>query len=208
MEEHGYDDAAELKEALDGGKSLQDLLGDRDAAELIGKADTLDKYETHWQKQEAQKLRDEEEPDDTIFRLEKELKALREADSTRKATTKAERDAQTAIDRFNSVVGGVVKNADLPTEYLKFAKEYLGVENPANEVDVSKKTEIKGHAKSGVEKLKEFEQAVIKNYLAGKDKITKVTETDTVTAPIDKEPENKKGLEGLRERFKQAMAKS
>lgn len=205
LEEHGYDDVSELREALDGDKSLKDLLGNRDAADIIKKAETLEKYEAHWQKQEEQKLLDEEEPDDTISRLQKENIELRKAENERLTKTKAEQDAENAINTFNTTVSAEVDKSGLPKDYLEFASKYLGVDNPANEVDVGKKTEIRSFAKTGIKDIKAFEQAVIKNYLAGKTEITKVKETDSVTAPVAKEAKNEEGLDGLRKRFKETL---
>lgn len=201
LEEHGYDDVAELNEDLSTGKSLKELLGDADAGEIKKKADTLDKYEAHWQQQEEKKRQEEEEPDDTISRLQRENKALKIVETERQAKASERQRAETAIKTFNTTVSSEIDKADLPKEYHAFASIFLGVDNPANDVDVGKKTEIRSFAKDGIRSLKAFEQTVIKNYLAGKIEITKVAPTDTTKTPVKETPKNTKGLEGLRERF-------
>ena len=201
LEDNGYDSMEELQEELDGGKSLRELLGDRDAKDILTKAETLEKYEAHWKEQERRKQQEEEEPEDTIARLKRENQELLSAENERLTRSKKVQEAETAIKTFTSVCDAEMDKAELPKEYRKFVSQFLGVDNPANNVDVSKRTEIKTFAKGQIKSFKDLEQAVIKNYLAGKTKVEKVAAVDTSKAPLEKEPPNKKGLEGLRERF-------
>lgn len=205
LEKHGFDSLEELQEAVDSGESLRQLIGNRDANQMVEDVELFDKYKAHWEEQEKQKLKEEEEPDDTISRLEKELNDTKKAEFDRKNKSKAVKEAEAAIRFFNNTATSEIDKSDLPKEYAPYLSTYLGVDSPATNVDVSKKTEIRKHAQQGIKDFKAFEQVVIKNYLNGKSEVTKVPPADTTKAPVDKEPENKNGLEGLRATFAERM---
>jgi len=205
LEKHGFDSLEELQEAVDSGESLRQLIGNRDANQMVEDVELFDRYKAHWEKEKEQRLREEEEPDDTISRLEKELNATKKAEFERKNKSKAVLEAEAAIRFFDNTVTSEIDKSSMPKEYAQYLSTYLGVDSPATNVDVSKKTEIRKHARQGIEDFKAFEQAVIKNYLNGKGEVTKVPPADTTKAPVEKEPENKEGLEGLRARFLEKM---
>ncbi len=184
LEDHGFDSKEDLAEALSSGKDLKDLLGDTDAKEVLEKAKTLDSYEQYWATQDDKKKAEDETDDERIDRLEKRLNASESAKKEEALKRSALDESQKALETFNTEVKGMVEKTEaIPEEYRPFAGEFLGVDNPANEIDITKPAEVRKMAKEGITKIQDFEQAVIKRYREGKLKVPDMT----VTEPIDVE---------------------
>ena len=198
LDKYGYDSYEDLEEDFGGLKELQDLIGKRDAKQLIEDSEYLAKVKEYWQQQEEVKKREEESFDETIARLEKERKELEgklkdrdKQEAKKKEQQEAKERADSLIKSFNSTVTEEIgKLKDFPKEYKPFLREYLGVDNPANEIDIGLKPEVRSMAKEGIKKFQEFEQLIIKRYLDGKVQTPKMT-PDAAQTPVDKEKKPK-----------------
>jgi len=192
LEDHGFDSKEDLVEALSTGKDLKDLLGDADAKEVMEKAKTLDSYEQFWATQDEKK-KDDDEPldsDEKVARLEKKITSWEKSKREEELRRSALEESQKALETFNTEVKGVVeKNEAIPKEYRPFVGEFLGVDNPANEIDITKPAEVRKMAKDGIKKIQDFEQAVIKRYREGKLEMTPIEPLD-VDQVKEKQPKN------------------
>lgn len=184
LEDHGFDSIEDLKTEMSDGKELKDLLGDADANEILAKAKTLDSYEKHWAKEEEKAKYEEEDTDDKVARLEKELNFLKKSKIDEEARKGVLQDNQKALNTFNTEVKNLVENNEaIPEEYRLFVAEFLGVDNPANEIDITKPAEIRKMHKQQTKKVQDWEQAVIKRYRDGKSEVPVMTKTE----PLDVE---------------------
>jgi len=211
LDKHGYDSYEELEKAFGSLKELQDLVGNRDAKQLIEDSEYLAKVKDYWAQQEEEKTKQDESFEETIERQEKknlELEQKLKDRDTKEAKDKEAKEAQVNAERliksFDSTVSAEIdKLKDFPKEYKPFLREYLGVKNPAKEIDIGLKPEIRSMAKEGIKKFQDFEQLIIKRYLEGKTDTPKISSDGTQT-PVDKEkkPQNlEESRTGLYEAF-------
>lgn len=192
LDEYGLDSPEDLKEFLSGLSGLKGKVGDRDLDELIKNSETLENYQEHWAKQEREKKKEGETPEDTISRLEKENEENQNERRKESDQRKQAKDAEHAIEAFNDTVDSAISaDETIPKEYRPYLSEFLGVNNPINEVDIENNADVRKLTKAGAKKLLDFEQAVIKRYRAGKTKVPKVSSTDTTPVPSDKDKEPK-----------------
>jgi len=181
LDKHGYDDLDELQEALNKGNSLRELLGNRDSKEikeLIKKAARMDYTEEAWAQQEEEKREESETPEETIMRVKKERNEARRKIDKERSEFQERQDNDKLIKTFNTSMENAIEKSDLPDYAKPLAKIFAGVNHPINFADIGSKKERKEVADFAVNKLKEFEKAVIKNYVKGKKKIPDI--------PVDK----------------------
>lgn len=208
LDEYGLESADDLKEFIADLSKMKGKIGENDLDTLIENTKTLKRYQTQWAEQEEAKRREDETPEETIKRLEKEKKDLQTKSAKRENQQKAAQAAEHALAEFNETVTSVAKNAkELPKEYRPFLSEFMGVDNPINEVDITDKAAVRRLTKDGVKKLLAFEQAVIKRYRDGKTAIPKVTETETVPGKTgDQDARNPKNLKEAKSLIMQSLA--
>lgn len=188
LKDHGFDSKEDLVEALSSGKELKGKIGDAKVDDLVAKAKTLDGYEQYWAAQDTKTKREEETPDETVARLEKRLDAFESGKKKEDLKKSQLEENKRVLSDYGSEVKGVLeKDEAIPEEYRPFAGEFLGVNNPANEVDITNRTEIRKMAQGGIKKVQDFEQAVIKRYVDGKIKIPEMTKTEPVDTDSIKE---------------------
>jgi len=195
LDEFGLDSPEDLKSFIANMKDLKGKIGDQDLDELLENTKTLKTYQEQWAAAEAERLKENETPEQTIARLEREKKEVEKARKKDADRTNQSKAAKRAIQDFNETVNSVVKSAkEVPAEYRPFMSEFLGVDNPINDVDISDKAAVRRLAKEGIGKLQSFEQAVIKRYRDGKIKIPVVSATETTPGGtgVGKEPKNLK----------------
>ena len=179
LEDHGFDSIEDLTEAMQAGGKLKEDLGDLDLSEVLGKAQEMDRTRAYWAEEKAKQAKDDEDPDDTIGRLEKEVRQLKSSRKDDESKAQAVESNQKALDGFNSEVTSFIeKQEDYPKEYGPFTELFMGVNNPANEIDITSKAATRKMCKDGVKKVREFEQVVIKRYTDGKIKIPSITKTE------------------------------
>jgi len=188
MEKNGLESVDDLVELAESGKKVKGKEADLDMLdEIKSKAAKLDKYEAYWREQEEKKQRETEYPDQTIARLEKQLKEKEAADRHKEQTTKQREAAQQALKSYEREVQSLVKEMDVPKEQQAFVNEFFGVGNPFNEIDITDKKAIKKLVSDGIKKKEAYDQAIIQAYIDGKGKIPKVG-SSTPAAPSGDQP--------------------
>ena len=184
LEDHGFDSIEDATKALSSGKDLKDQLGDADLKDVLEDAKTKNSWEEYWAAEDLKKKEEGEEPDDKVTRLEKRITDFETKELDKEVRRDALKKGQETLDGFNTEIKTLVeKNEAIPEEYRPFAGEFLGVDNPANEVEITNIPEVRKMAKEGIKKIQAFEQAVIKRYREGKLKVPDMTPTE----PIDTE---------------------
>ena len=200
LDKHGYDSIEDLEEGVGTLKELKTLIGDKDAKQLLEDSEYLAKVKEYWkQQEETQKLQDES-LEETAQRLKEERDALEKKlndrdslDAKKEAEKEEKKQAEKLIKSFNSTVLAEIDSIpELPKEYKPFLREFLGVDNPANEIDLGVKSEIKSMAKDGIKKFQTLEQLIIRRYLDGKISMPKITPTEDAPVKSEKKPQNLK----------------
>lgn len=183
VEKYGYDSIDELEADLDKGKTISQLIGERDAKKLIEDSQTLQKYREFWADQKLKKQEEEETPEEKADRLARELNNIK-AQSSEKERSEAETKALTkALKDYESVVETIVGQHGFAKEEAEMANLLLGVKNPFNTIDFGDKAAVKKMAKESSAKFKTFldgiRQAAIDEYAKGKSKFIPISSTAT-----------------------------
>lgn len=190
MRDNEVDDIDDLVELVSSGKKVMGKV-DPDALDtIIDKAATLSRYEEYWAQQAEDARRAEEDPDATVARVTRENDELRARMNQQKAVD----DNQRALSNYDSFVAAGVREVlpNIPPEQSKFLAEFLGVGNPAVEVDITNKSAVGKVVRDGVKKFEKFKQQIIKDYLAGKETVLNIPRTDTGTTSNTGEIKNLK----------------
>ena len=178
LESPGFDSIEDLNESLSSGKTLQETLGGKDLDKLLKDSAELRRIEAHWADQKEKKQREDETPEETLERREKEW-AKKEKEFEKKEDRKAETaEAQKALDRFNDLTTSLIgDDSDIPDTHKDVMKLLCGVGNMMNEIDISKKPEVKKMVKANKKILSAFAQAVIDAAVKKGEKIPPISET-------------------------------
>ena len=201
MEKNGLESVDDLVELAESGKKVKGKQVDLDRLEEIqAKAEKLDKYEAYWKDQEERKKRETEYPEQTIARLEEQLKKKEAADKHKEESRKQQEAAQQALKNYDREVQSLVKEMELSKEQQSFAMEFMGVNNPFNEIDITDRKAINKMVADQKKKLESFKQSVIQDYIKGKEGIPKVGST-AAAAPV----KDKSKINNLAEARKAAL---
>ncbi len=183
LEEHKIGDVDELKVMLNSELKLTEILGDRDAKQLIQDAETLRQYRVHWDEQERAKEEEGLDPDERADKYKKELADFKEDQAEKEGAQKQVEGAKQAIHDYDDRVGSLVDKRGFDEKTTEFAKTFLGVQNPFNEVDIFDKKAVGTMAEAGLEKFSTFldtvRQDAVDKYVAGKSEITPISTTET-----------------------------
>ena len=183
METTGFEDVESLAEHL---KTTKDI----DLAEIMEDSQTLKQYKEYWAANEESKLRQEETPEQTIKRLEERNVKIDNERMSEKESQSEIVNAEKALNNYNKTVTSIVSSNDsIPEAQREFLNMFLGVDNPANEVDIDDPKAVKAMAQQGVKKYQSFVESILKDYRDGKLKIPKVAGTVDGEAVV--EPEKK-----------------
>jgi hypothetical protein len=178
LKANDLEDADDLVDLVQKGKAVKGKLADLNQLdEIIEKAAKLDKYESYWREQEEQKRRNVETPDDTIKRLENQLKGRELAEGRKREQARQVENTKRAITAYESEVGNLVHELEIPKEQHSFMLELFGVNNPCNDIDITDRKAIKRLVSEGVKKKEAYDQAVIKAYLDTKRETPRVAAT-------------------------------
>lgn len=187
--DYGLDSPEQLKDLINEMEDMKDRLGGEDIDDLLDNKALMQKYQQHWAAEEARKKKEAETPEETIVRLEKEITERDKRDQSDKAKQERAREANRLLTDFNNTVNKTINSMkEVPKEYRGFLAAFMGVDNPVNDVDLNDKGKIVDLTKKGGKKLMEFEQAVIKRYLAGKAEVPKVKPSTETTPETEKKP--------------------
>jgi hypothetical protein len=181
MADNEVDDPDDLLDLVQSGKKVVGKVDPDELDTLIEKASTLARYQEFWDRQKEEELLANEEPNETAERLKQENAALK----AEKAQQKAIAANQAALKEYDTIVLSGIKDAlpELPDTQRHFLSEFLGVGNPAVEVDITNKSAVSKVVKDGVKKFEKFKQQIIKDYLAGKEKIPDVQKLESGGVP-------------------------
>ncbi len=176
LEANDLSDLDDLVELVNSGKAVKGKVGDVSVLdEIIEKALTLEKYEAYWEEQEALKRKQSENPEDTIKRLEQELKERDKKDRQIEEGTKEVREAKEAIKFYETEISDLLDGIEnISKEQRLFVLEFFGVNNLSNEIDITDRKAIKGLVSGGIKKFEALKQQIIKDYLAGKEAVPRM----------------------------------
>lgn len=199
-------DVEDLAELVQKGKVVKGKLSDLNQLDaLIEKAERLDKYEEYWQSEAEKKRREEEDPNQTIARLEAELKRRHLTEQQREEQRVRAEQANSAIKSYEREVINLVKEGEIPKEQQGFVLEFFGVGNPANDIDITDRKAIKKLIEEGIKKKETYDQAVIQAYIKGKGEILKIGSASSATIT---ETKPKIFLKDARKIFLETMQKA
>ena len=190
LEDYGFDSLEDLQEGLKSSVDLKSKIGEKDLDQILKDSNTLERYEEYWSSQKEKEKRSDEEPDDTIGRLEKEIKDLKISKADEDKSNRQMEDSVKAIESFDSEVTALMDKKEIPENQREILFEFLGVSNPANEIDITNKVAIRKMAKDGIKKFDEFVSSIqkqsVEDYRAGKLKIPDISSTETEAPEIGK----------------------
>jgi len=201
LEKTGMESLEDLGELLTSSKEIREKLGDLEVDELIERSQELQKVHAFWAEQEEKSKRLDEQPEETIARLEREKIEERRKFRAKEEADDAVIEAEKAIKNYSSTIDTVLETEakDLSPAVKTFLGKYLGVNNPFNDVDITDKVAIRKMAKDGVKDFRDgLLQAVLKDYKAGKLKLIDVSPAEHIAPHIaEKGPGNLKEARGL-----------
>jgi hypothetical protein len=193
-----------IKELFNSDKDLKALLGDRKIEDVLKDAGKFKELETGWAKDDEAKLREDEEPENTIARLDKEVSDLRNGIKTTEQAGIELKGAQEAIVIYDSNITSMVDATDLPEQHKEMMKTILSSSHQLQSVDISNKADVGNMVKTMAEKFGTFSDSVIEDYIADKGRIPKVNSSTPAT---DTETREKETLT-FKEATKQGMEKA
>lgn len=200
LDEFGLDSPDDLKGFVGKLSEMRGKIGDNDLDMLLENTKTLNKYQAEWQRQDEEKRREKETPEETIARLSKEKDQAVNHNKTQSDKKKASQAAKVVLEEFESTIDSVIKTAkDLPESYRPMFRKFMGIGNPINEVDITDKAALRRLTKSSMKEMQNFAQEVIKDYRAGKIKIPNVDPVVPASADAGKgkEPKNLKEAKAI-----------
>lgn len=181
MADNDVEDLDDLIDLVQSGKKVIGKIDPDGLDEIIDKASTLARYEEYWDRQKEEERMAEEEPEETAARLAKENAALKAERNRQKAIE----ENQKALRNYDTAVLTGIKEAlpTLPPDQGKFLAEFMGVGNPALDVEITNKAAVTKVVRDGVKKFEKLKQQIIKDYLAGKDRIVDVPRIESGGVP-------------------------
>jgi len=182
LSDNDIEDVEELKTMLKSGLTIKEIVGDRDAKQLIQDADTLKNYNAYWAEQERLKEDEDLDPDKRAEKYKTKLEDYEREQSDKQAEKAKIEAGKQAIENYNGRIESLIEKQSLDGESAEIAKMFLGVNNPFNNVDISDPKAVKAMATEGIAKFSTFlekvRQTAIDDYAAGKSKIIPITSTD------------------------------
>ena len=182
MEKNKLDSVEDLVDLIESGNKIKGKQIDLERIdEIAAKAEKLDKYEAYWADQAEKKRREVESESETIARLEAELRNRDAYHRSREAQRQETERAKQAVDSYESEVKAIVRDDEIPKEQRDFYHKLLGVNNPSNEIDITDRKAVRKAYADLKKDLDSFKQAVIADYLKGKEGVVKVGTTQGST---------------------------
>ena len=183
LEDNDVESIDDLVELVQSGRKVVGKVDPDSLDEIIDKASTLDRYNEHWNRERELEAEENEDPDERSERLRRENEQLKRERAMRKAAE----DNKRALETFEGQIKSGVSEAlpDAPAGQVSFIEEFLTIGNPAVDVDITNKVAVNKAIRDGIKKVEKFKQQIIKDYLAGKEKIIDVKPVDAggITQP-------------------------
>lgn len=204
-ESNGVESIDDLAELVEQGKKVKGKSVDLDRLdEIVAKAAKLEKWEAYWADQEEKKKRETEYPEQTIARLEEQLKRKEANDRRREEQRMEQENAQRALKSYDMEVQALIREVDVPKEQRDFVAQFFGVGNPFNEIDITDRKAIKRLVSDGLKAKVAYDQSVIKSYLKTKEDVPK---TGSAAPAAPAQGTSKTMLKDARELLRDAMTK-
>ena len=182
LSENELDSIEDLVDLVKSGKAVVGKGVDESRLdELIAKATKMDQVEDYWAQQREAQRRSNEDPDETVQRLEKE-----KADLQRRLIAKDSLDSsKRALETFEKKSVSFIEDTitDLEKEDREALKFLMGVDHPFGEIDITNEAQVKKMGKQVLKVVEGIEQRAIKKYVAGKKSILNVGSASTPAAP-------------------------
>ena len=182
LEDNEIEDIDALKTMLKTGMSIKEIVGDRDAKQLIQDADTLKKYNEYWAEQKRIKEEEGLDPDEKAELYKKRLDDYKRQRSDDDASAEKVEAGKAAIEDYSSRVDTVIEKHELAGDAAEMGRLIAGVDNPFNTVDIFDKKAVTETATSVITRFVEFlkkdRQAAVDEYAAGKSKIIPLAPTE------------------------------
>ena len=190
---HGFDTPDELQAALDEGMTLKEVLGQEDANTVVAEARKMREVEAYWAEREAAEREAKETPEETIERLKREKADLAEDFRRKQEDSKTVEEGQRILKEYDEEVTKLATSVEgLSKSERNLLTLVLGVDNPANEIDISDKSAVKATAKTVAERVQTILQAIrqeaVDQYAAGKSGITPTTGKGVEKPAVEKPP--------------------
>lgn len=200
VDKHGFKDYDDLLKHVERGSSLEELIGSADAKTLVDKARTLDRYMDQLAEKERQEKLKDETPDETIARLEDELKSEKRQNEKTIKSQEEQQVNQKAIDTYNKEVKSIVSEIeDLPEDVHDIAALFLGVDNPMDDIDIKDIRTVRATARKSLKKfaafLDSYKKSVIDDYVAKKEGISATPSSEQNAGPSGESAEEKLKLD-------------
>ena len=205
MKNNDVESIEALEELIKDGVDIKGRVKDvGDIEKLMAKAATLDKYEAHWAEQEEARKYEDETDSEKALRLERELKAERGKVSAKEKEFIEREEAKKAVTAYEREVNSLIReNESITKEEVGFVREFFGVGNPLNELDITDTKAIKKMVTDGIKKKEAYDQAIIQKYIDGKVAIPKIPSGDTAT----EKPMEAKTLKEARNMLREQIGK-
>jgi len=206
LKANDLEDPDDLEDLVAKGRTVKGKLADiNQLDDLIKDANTLKAYQAYWAEQEERNRRQNEDSDSTIARLEGQLKTKSAKEQQREYERYQAEQARQAIQGYDNEVKSLIKEMEMPKDQQGFILEFMGVGNPANDIDITDKKAVRRLVSEAKAKKEAYDQAVIKDYLKGKGETPKVG-SSSVGAPEANKP--KMYLKDARKVFLETMQKA
>lgn len=182
LDDNEIEDIDALKAMLKTGMTIKEIVGDRDAKQLIQDADTLKKYNEYWAEQKRTEEEEGLDPDEKAELYKKRLEDYKHKQSVDNADAEKVKAGKVAIEDYSNRVDTVIEKHELTGDAAEMGKLIAGVDNPFNTVDIFDKKAVTETASSVIAKFVEFlkkdRQAAVDAYAAGKSKIIPIAPTE------------------------------
>lgn len=188
LDDNGCDTVEELLSLVSTGRQVKGMVKDvNEINHLRERAKRLDKIEAYWDRQKEAATRKNEEPDQTIARLEKALERERNSRQSVEQAQEETEAAKKALESYNKTVKDYVATLDdVPAKAKPLLELFMGVENPFNEVDITDPIAVKKMAKQLSKKWGELQKIIIDDYLAKKKDVPPIKSgTESSGSPTD-----------------------
>jgi len=178
LQEHGFLNTEELKQALAQGQTLKQALGDKDPKQLLESASKLEKINQHWSTEEEQKKRQTETAEQTLARLEKDHQKTQREFAQYKESVESKQVSERLIAQYNTDINAILGMSETPISdhERQLITQIMAVDNPIIDVDINDRRAVRETAKTVLGKvqgtLQSIKQAAIDEYVAGKSKYT------------------------------------
>jgi len=175
----------DFAKVVENDKDLKAALDGRDVKDLLEKASKLEDLEKQWAIDKEAELRESEEPEETIARLDKERADEKARLEEQVVSSQNAEENRKALENYDSHIATSVAATDLPESHKELLTSILSSSHPTMSIDFSNKGDVGKMVKEMQGKLKAFSDGVIKDYTDGKTAIPPVTPSTPVTPDLD-----------------------